>query len=207
MAYSRNPTQAFKPESETSRVRALSKSTVQVSYLTQENTQTKNRLTSFITLPLIFAVLFFTGNANASAVDDLNKRGQGEMSYLFWTLYSAEFYATPTNSDRALKLEYYRAIDSKDLVDATKEQWTKLGYSNNNIQRWLQPLYEMWPNVEAGSTLTIRVTEDNISRFYFDEQPIGTIQDKQFGEAFLAIWLSENTSEPGLRKQLLGLNK
>ncbi|WP_186748391.1 chalcone isomerase family protein, partial [Vibrio crassostreae] len=89
-------------------------------------------------------------------------------------------------------------IDSKALVDATKEQWNKLGYSNNNIQRWLQPLYEMWPNVEAGSTLTIRVTEDNISRFYFDEQPIGTIQDKQFGEAFLAIWLSENTSEPGL---------
>lgn len=207
MAYSRNPTQAFKPESETSRVRALSKSTVQVSYLTQESTQTKNRLVSFITLSLIFSVLFFTGNANASAVDDLNKRGQGEMSYLFWTLYSAEFYATPTNSDRALKLEYYRAIDSKDLVDATKEQWNKLGYSNNNIQRWLQPLYEMWPNVEAGSTLTIRVTEDNISRFYFDEQPIGTIQDKQFGEAFLAIWLSENTSEPGLRKQLLGLNK
>ena len=207
MAYSRNPTQAFKPESETSRVRALSKSTVQVSYLTQESTQTKNRLVSFITLSLIFSVLFFTGNANASAVDDLDKRGQGEMSYLFWTLYSAEFYATPTNSDRALKLEYYRAIDSKDLVDATKEQWNKLGYSNNNIQRWLQPLYEMWPNVEAGSTLTIRVTEDNISRFYFDEKPIGTIQDKQFGEAFLAIWLSENTSEPGLRKQLLGLNK
>ncbi|KAB0465890.1 MULTISPECIES: chalcone isomerase family protein [Vibrio] len=207
MAYSRNPTQAFIPENETSRVRALSKSTVQSSYLNQESTQTTNRLVSFITLPLIFAVLFFTGNANASAVDDLNKRGQGEMSYLFWKLYSAEFYATPTNSDRALKLEYYRAIDSKDLVDATKEQWNKLGYSNNNIQRWLQPLYEMWPNVEAGSTLTIRVTEDNISRFYFDEQPIGTIQDKQFGEAFLAIWLSENTSEPGLRKQLLGLNK
>ena len=207
MAYSRNPTQAFKPESETSRVRALSKSTVQVSYLTQESTQTKNRLVSFITLSLIFSVLFFTGNANASAVDDLDKRGQGEMSYLFWTLYSAEFYATPTNSDRALKLEYYRAIDSKDLVDATKEQWNKLGYSNNNIQRWLQPLYEMWPNVEAGSTLTIRVTEDNVSRFYFDEQPIGIIQDKQFGDAFLAIWLSENTSEPGLRKQLLGLNK
>ena len=191
MAYSRNPTQTFKSERG----------------IVRTHQQAKNTLLSFITLSLIFSVLFFTGNANASAVDDLNKRGQGEMSYLFWKLYSAEFYATPTNSDRALKLEYYRAIDSKDLVDATKEQWNKLGYSNNNIQRWLQPLYEMWPNVEAGSTLTIRVTEDNISRFYFDEQPIGTIQDKQFGEAFLAIWLSENTSEPDLRKQLLGLNK
>lgn len=129
------------------------------------------------------------------------------MSYLFWTLYSAEFYATPTNSERALKLEYYRSIDSKDLVDATEDQWNKLGYSDSNIQRWLKPLYAMWPNVEEGSTLTIRVAKDNVSRFYFDEQPIGTIQDKQFGEAFLAIWLSENTSEPVLRKQLLGLKK
>ena len=207
MAYSRNPTQAFKPESDNSRARTPSNDRTQTSFRTLASKQRTTKLFSFITLSLIFAALLFTGNAKASVVDDLNKRGQGEMSYLFWKLYSAEFYATPTNSDRALKLEYYRAIDSKDLVDATKEQWNKLGYSNNNIQRWLQPLYEMWPNVEAGSTLTIRVTEDNISRFYFDEQPIGTIQDKQFGEAFLAIWLSENTSEPGLRKQLLGLNK
>lgn len=195
MAFPRNPTQAFKSESDVSRVR------------TQTSEQSRNRLFSLVTLTLICAALLFTGTAKASAVDDLNKRGQGEMSYLFWTLYSAEFYTTPSNSERALKLEYYRAIDSEDLVDATKDQWSKLGYSNNNIQRWLKPLYAMWPNVEEGSTLTIRVAEDNVSRFYFDEQPIGTIQDKQFGEAFLAIWLSENTSEPGLRKQLLGLNK
>lgn len=153
MAYQRNPTQTFKPEND----------------IVRAHQQAKNTLLSFITLSLIFAALLFSGNTKASAVDDLNKRGQGEMSYLFWTLYSAEFYATPTNSERALKLEYYRAIDSKDLVDATEDQWNKLGYSNNSIQRWLKPLYAMWPNVEAGSTLTIRVAEDNVSRFYFDE--------------------------------------
>ncbi|MEZ8720189.1 chalcone isomerase family protein [Vibrio pomeroyi] len=207
MAYSRNPAQAFKSESGTSRVGARSNLYTQTTHTQTAHAQTKSKLFGFITLSLIFAALIFTASAKASAVDDLNKRGQGEMSYLFWTLYSAEFYTTPTNSERALKLEYYRAIDSKDLVDATEDQWNKLGYSNNNIQRWLKPLYAMWPNVEAGSTLTIRVAEDNVSRFYFDEQPIGVIQDKQFGEAFLAIWLSENTSEPGLRKQLLGLNK
>ncbi|WP_061015861.1 chalcone isomerase family protein [Vibrio splendidus] len=191
MAYPRKPTQTFKPERG----------------IVHPHQQAKNTLLSFITLSLIFAALLFAGSVKASAVGDLNKRGEGEMSYLFWTLYSAEFYATPTNSERALKLEYYRSIDSKDLVDATEDQWNKLGYSNSNIQRWLKPLYAMWPNVEEGSTLTIRVAEDNVSRFYFDEQPIGIIQDKQFGEAFLAIWLSENTSEPALRKQLLGLNK
>ncbi len=191
MAYPRNPTQALKSESANARA----------------HQQAKNTLLSFITLSLIFAVLLFSGNVKASAVDDLSKRGEGEMSYLFWTLYSAEFYTAPSGSERALKIEYYRAIDSEDLVDATEDQWNKLGYSNSNIQRWLKPLYAMWPNVEEGSTLTIRVAEDNVSRFYFDEQPIGTIQDKNFGDAFLAIWLSENTSEPGLRKQLLGLNK
>ncbi|CAH6869227.1 Chalcone_isomerase domain-containing protein [Vibrio chagasii] len=191
MAYPRNPTQTFKPERG----------------IVRTHQQAKNTLLSFITLSLIFAALLFAGNAKASAVDDLSKRGQGEMSYLFWTLYSAEFYTAPSSSERALKIEYYRAIDSKDLVEATEDQWNKLGYPNSNIERWLKPLYSMWPNVEAGSTLTIRVAEDNVSRFYFDEQPIGVIQDKQFGDAFLAIWLSENTSEPGLRKQLLGLNK
>jgi hypothetical protein len=158
-------------------------------------------------LTLVIIALMFHVNVNASPVDDLKKRGQGEMNYLFWTLYSAELYTTPSNSERALKIRYYHSIDSKDLVDATKDQWIKLGYSSNSIQRWLKPLYKMWPNVKAGSTLTIRVAEDNISQFYFDEQPIGTIQDKNFGEAFLDIWLSENTSEPRLREQLLGLNK
>ncbi|MEZ8266426.1 chalcone isomerase family protein [Vibrio cyclitrophicus] len=207
MAYSRKPTQAFRPESDSSRVRIHPGSFAQTSSQNRSNPQTNNKLLSLIALTLVCAALLFTGNSKASAVDDLNKRGQGEMSYLFWTLYSAEFYTTPSNSERALKIEYYRSIDSQDLVNATKDQWSKLGYSSSNIQRWLKPLYAMWPNVEEGSTLTIRVAEDNVSRFYFDEQPIGTIQDKQFGEAFLAIWLSENTSEPLLRKQLLGLNK
>ncbi|MEG3219558.1 chalcone isomerase family protein [Vibrio gigantis] len=191
MAYSRNPTQTFKPESG----------------IVSAHQQAKNTLLGFVTLSLLFTALLFSGNTRASAVDDLHKRGQGEMSYLFWTLYSAEFYTAPSTSERALKIEYYRSIESKDLVEATKDQWNKLGYPNSNIKRWLEPLYSMWPNVEEGSTLTIRVAEDNVSRFYFDEQPIGVIQDKQFGDAFLAIWLSENTSEPDLRKQLLGLNK
>ncbi|MFM2643569.1 chalcone isomerase family protein [Vibrio chagasii] len=201
MAYSLKRTQGLHSKSTESH--ACAQSNTQT---TANNHYTRAFLGAF-TLSLLIAALLFAGQARASAVDDLDKRGQGEMSYLFWTLYSAEFYTAPSSSERALKIEYYRSIDSKDLVEATEDQWNKLGYPNSNIERWLKPLYSMWPNVEAGSTLTIRIAEDNVSRFYFDEQPIGVIQDKQFGDAFLAIWLSENTSEPGLRKQLLGLNK
>ena len=76
MAFPRNPTQAFKSESDNSRVR------------TQTSEQSRNRLFSLVSLTLICAALLFTGNAKASAVDNLSKRGQGEMSYLFWTLLS-----------------------------------------------------------------------------------------------------------------------
>lgn len=169
--------------------------------------QSKRFMVSALAALIACGALIFHNTANASPVGDLNKQGEGEMTYLFWTLYNAELYTTPTRSEQALKIEYYRDIDSKDLVDATQDQWEKLGYSDNKIKSWIAPLYAMWPDVKEGSTLTIRVSENNQSQFYFDEKPIGTITDKQFGPAFLSIWLSENTSEPTLRKQLLGLNQ
>jgi len=169
--------------------------------------QSMRCLVSTLTALIVCGALIFHNAATASPVGDLNKQGEGEMTYLFWTLYNAELYTTPTRSEQALKIEYYRDIDSKDLVDATQDQWEKLGYSDSKIKSWIAPLYDMWPNVKQGSTLTIRVSENQQSQFYFDEQPIGTITDTQFGPAFLSIWLSENTSEPELRQQLLGLNK
>jgi hypothetical protein len=42
------------------------------------------------------------------------------------------------------------------------------------------------------------------SVFYFNQQYIGVINPSEFGQIFLAIWLSENTSEPSLRLELLG---
>ncbi|WP_261904859.1 chalcone isomerase family protein [Vibrio fortis] len=169
--------------------------------------QWKRYVLSVLATLFACSALVFHNAAKASPVGDLNKQGEGEMTYLFWTLYNAELYTTPTRTEQALKIEYYRDIESKDLVDATQDQWEKLGYSDSKIKSWIAPLYDMWPNVKQGSTLTIRVSENQQSQFYFDEQPIGTITDTQFGPAFLSIWLSENTSEPELRQQLLGLNK
>jgi hypothetical protein len=39
-----------------------------------------------------------------------------------------------------------------------------------------------------------------------NDKPIGNIDDAEFARAFFAIWLDPKTSEPSLRKQLLGLN-
>jgi hypothetical protein len=41
------------------------------------------------------------------------------------------------------------------------------------------------------------------ARFFFNEQPIGEIDDPAFARAFFAIWLDPRTSEPSLRSALL----
>ena len=158
-------------------------------------------------------VLLFSVNVYASPLNQLQKVGAGEMNYLFWTLYRAELFASDIPFDvtemkpKALRIEYYKEIDKQALIDVTGEQWLQLGYDAAEIELWLTPLAKIWPDVAPGDVLTLLVTQDSVSHFYFDDELIGVIDDPRFGNAFLSIWLSENTSEPRLRKQLLGLTQ
>ncbi len=158
-----------------------------------------------------FSLLLICANVQAADLSALHHIGSGEMRYLFWKLYRADFYADSqpyranAKSQKALKIEYYRAIDSEDLLSATIDQWQHLNYQPTKIKAWASQLDQIWPDVAAGDSLTLVVTSAGISEFYFGERYIGTVDDKTFGNAFLNIWLSEKTAEPKLRKQLLGL--
>ncbi len=169
---------------------------------------------------ITYGVMLFSLSASASAspISHLKQVGQGEMDYLFWTLYQAQFFQETTNAelasadndkpqDKALKIEYYQSIDNQDLIDATIDQWQHLGYSKEQIIRWSAPLSEIWPNVEPGNTLTFVAEKNGMSTFYFEDKIIGTFSDPLFGNAFLSIWLSEKTSHPDLRAQLLGIDQ
>ncbi|MGC9459638.1 chalcone isomerase family protein [Vibrio genomosp. F10] len=158
--------------------------------------------------------LLISSTVLASPIRDLSKVGTGEMSYLFWTIYEAEYYSgqhaitgEPDKNRQALKIEYLKSIESKALIQATIEQWQHLNYDANDIEQWAASLENLWPNVEPGNTLTLLLEEDGRSEFYFNNELIGTIGSESFGTAFLSIWLSEKTSEPELRRQLLGLNR
>ena len=61
----------------------------------------------------------------------------------------------------------------------------------------------MWPDIKEGDSLSLLIHQGR-SVFYFNQQYIGVINPSDFGQIFLAIWLSENTSEPELRRELLG---
>lgn len=135
--------------------------------------------------------------------------GRGEMDWLWLSLYKAKLMTATGHYQQEqypqlLEIEYYRDIDSEDLLQATREQWQKLGFSNTDIERWLSVLASIWPDVKQGDYLSFMVIDGKTSQFFYNQQPLNMIDDAHFAQAFLAIWLSPKTSRPSLRAQLLG---
>ncbi|MCG9729893.1 chalcone isomerase family protein [Shewanella sp. Isolate13] len=140
---------------------------------------------------------------------DFKEVGRGEMQWWWFSLYRAKLLTLDGNYSQGelplvLDIEYYQEIPSERLVEATLDQWQHLGVSEQSQQKWLAEIKHVWPNVVEGDKLTLSVLDSGVSQFYFNGQPLAKPMPKGFSEDFLAIWLSESTSRPELRKQLIG---
>ncbi|QPB83235.1 hypothetical protein CWC22_009625 [Pseudoalteromonas rubra] len=166
--------------------------------------------------------------STATQLSTLELRGTADLRYLFWDVYSAALYTggeayQADQFPQVLSLTYKRDIEAQELVDATREQWQKQKLELDNAEQWLRQLGQLWPDIQKGNQLILVVDRDKQSRFYFRPDPgaevksalsegelktsarfLGAINDQAFGPAFLAIWLSEKTTEPKLREQLIG---
>ncbi|WP_299801947.1 chalcone isomerase family protein [uncultured Shewanella sp.] len=153
-----------------------------------------------------------TKNVSSSAepdFDSFKEVGRGEMQWWWFSLYRATLLTLDGDykqgeSPLVLDIEYFQEIPSERLVEATLDQWQHLGVSKQNQQKWLAAINSIWPDVVEGDKLTLRVLGSGVSQFYFNGEPLAEPMPKGFSEDFLAIWLSEATSRPELRKQLLG---
>jgi hypothetical protein len=152
-----------------------------------------------------------TSLASDNTDEALNKSnyslvGEGTMKVLFFDLYHAKLYASKaqlTNYD-LFEIEYLKDIPAKKLIDATEDQWQHIGLTNSEIPNWLRDINRIWPDINKGETLILKRNANGQAEFFHQGKYIGTVSDAAFTDAFLAIWLSEKTSEPKLRKQLLG---
>ena len=146
----------------------------------------------------------------------LKEVGRGEMDWLWFDLYRAILF-TPDGRypedvsqqgfPQVLDIEYYRAIDSNDLVEATLDQWRHLGIATEIAALWQTHLASLWPNVQQGDHLSFKLYSADQGEFYFNGRSIGIVDEAGFAQGFLAIWLSNETSRPKLRAQLLGEKK
>ncbi|MGL4251278.1 MAG: chalcone isomerase family protein [Aeromonas sp.] len=136
--------------------------------------------------------------------------GQGEMSWLWFKLYDATLFSDnghyrPGQYPQALTLTYARDIEREDLINATASEWQRLGVgSESDRKRWLEQLTALWPDVREGDKLAFYVDQAGAGHFWWQGKPLGSLVDPQFSEAFLAIWLADNSRDPDLTRRLRG---
>ncbi|MEL0629862.1 chalcone isomerase family protein [Psychromonas aquatilis] len=174
---------------------------------------------------IVIAIAIFLGNAVAKEVaqppvwqktltnevtkTDFKMVGNATFSYLLWDIYES-YLSTPSgkfsfdeNQDLLYKIQYLRNIKAADLVDETENQWQKIGLNKQQYTTYLSQLKSIWPDINKGDSLTL-VAKGSYSGFYYNNTFIGQINDTQFAQVFMSIWLSNETTEPNIRKQLLG---
>lgn len=160
-------------------------------------------------LKLLLVVLLTTTAVSAQPLQGLDEVGSARLKVMFWniyesTLFSADGRYTGITPDLALKIEYRRNIRKQQFVEYTREEWQKQALYSETSEQWLDQLQELLPDVSKGDSLIVKVNQDLESEFYFNQSYLGKITNPQFTQHFLAIWLSEKSSYPELRLQLVG---
>lgn len=161
-------------------------------------------------LTVLLLLLFPAATLHSSPVSDLQPVGSATLRWMFWTVYHSTLYSGDgefqgIKPDLALELKYRRDISQQQLLDATRDQWQELGvYRNPTSESWLTELARIWPQVEAGDTITLRVETNLEAVFFLNGEMLGGIQDPDFTRDFLAIWLDEKSDFPELRQKLMG---
>jgi hypothetical protein len=158
---------------------------------------------------LAATLLLVLGVSGGALASELELVGEARLKVLFWPVYESRLYSTNgsyQSGQRPLRLEirYLMNIDSDDLVERTAAEWQAQQRYHPNQAQWLKTLSQIWPDVRENDVIALELREDRSSEFYVNGRPAGTIPDPLFGQQFLDIWLSPDTTRPQLRAQLLG---
>jgi len=143
--------------------------------------------------------------------------GQTSLRRFGFHVYDSSFWTYGEKSDDfktvdflnadtyALSITYARKISVQQLLSSTKKEWQRLGFAGRYpLNAWLTMLENIWPSVEKGDQLIVVVTPEGKTTFFSKTHSLGTIDDENFGAAFLSIWLDKNSRFKKNRRELLG---
>lgn len=150
-----------------------------------------------------------SGEASASE-SALEKVGETRLRVMLFRIYDAELYSDNGSYSDAnellLRLEYARDFSAAKLAEQTQDEWERMGYpQNDESNAWVNQLSEMWPDVSSGDCIVAHNVADGGITFYGTEGELGSIEDNNFAEQFLSIWLSENARFRSSRDELVGV--
>ncbi len=172
------------------------------------------KLIRAVTLCVFIGSFLSTGAARASDylaehVPNSALVGEARLTKWFWDIYDARLYAPEgrwaPDKPFALSISYLREVSGKKIADSSAEEIRKLGFKDEvQLAIWHSQMRKIFPDVNKDTVLTGVLTEDGTSLFFKNREYVGSIKDKDFGKYFFDIWLSRKTSEPAMRRKLLG---
>ncbi len=135
--------------------------------------------------------------------------GEARLKVLFWNVYDAKLYAGEgvwsSDTPFALSLKYLRNLDGADIAKRSIDEIRQQGFDDEDaMTRWYGTLVKIIPDVSDTSTI---IGIQNAARgtiLYHNNQLIGEVADPLFSQWFFNIWLGEKTSEPKIRRKLIG---
>ncbi len=105
----------------------------------------------------------------------------------------------------ALDIRYARTIKGKALADKSVEEMQRVNAGDDaKRKKWGEAMERLFPDVKDGDRLVGVHFPGKGAHFYNQDKLLGVVNDTEFSEAFFSIWLGTDTSEPSMRKKLLG---
>lgn len=137
--------------------------------------------------------------------------GQAQLRFLGLRIYDARLWVGPAFDAAdfaahplALELTYRRAFAGSAIAQRSVEEMARQGeITPAQIQRWQQSLAAVLPDVQPGDRLTGVYQPGRGLSLWRGDQALGSIEEAELARRFMGIWLSPQTSEPGLRSALL----
>lgn len=104
----------------------------------------------------------------------------------------------------ALELNYLRKLEGAAIASRSIEEMRRVGsFTEAQEKTWLQAMRQMFPNVDRQDRITGVNWPGKGAEFWLNGKRLGLVQDPVFARLFFGIWLSERSSEPKMRLQLL----
>ncbi len=148
----------------------------------------------------------------ASVMPDAHLIGAATMQFVGLDIYEARLWASPAfTAERyptqtfALELRYARGLDREAITQRSLDEMRRVGSFDREQERvWREQLTRAIPDVKPGDRLTGLRDAKGATRFFANGRQTALIADPEFGRLFFGIWLSPQTSEPDLRRELIG---
>ena len=162
---------------------------------------------------VLLATVALANLAHAAAeLGGLTKRGQARFTFLGLHVYDIRLWSaahiTAANwaeTPLTLEIEYARRLDGAEIATRSlKEMRRQATITDEQGKTWLADMQAAFPDVKAGDRIAGSFEPGTAVQFFVNGLARRRVADATFARLFFGIWLSPQTSEPGLREQLLG---